>query len=86
MQLEEIQKRIEDEPHGNVLSDSKREDEQWFLGLEEKGGAEFPKNVRVVAEDIANRHENVEFGFRIKEERLENEKEMLKNMSDSKTR
>ena len=38
------------------------------------------------AEDIGNRHENVDFCFRIKEELLEDEKEMLKNMSDSKAR
>ena len=40
------------------------------------------KDVRVVVEDIVNRHENVEFGFRIKEELLEDDKEMLKNMSE----
>ena len=36
----------------------------------------------MVVEDIGNRHENVEFGFRIKEELQEEEKEMLKNMSE----
>ena len=39
----------------------------------------FWKKVRVVVEDIGYRHENVEFGFRIKQELLEDEKEMLKN-------
>ena len=34
----------------------------------------------MVVEDIGNRHENIEFGFKIKEELLEDEKEMLKNM------
>ena len=42
----------------------------------------FLKAVRVVVKDIVNRHENVEFGFRIKEELLENETEMLKNMPE----
>ena len=36
----------------------------------------------MVVEDIGNRHENVEFGFRIKEEQQEDEKEMLKSMSE----
>ena len=38
----------------------------------------------MVVEDIGNRHENVEFGSRIKEElqKDESEKEMLKNMSE----
>ena len=36
----------------------------------------------MVVEDIDNRHENVKFGFRIKEELKEDEKEMLKNMSE----
>ena len=35
----------------------------------------------MVVEDIGNQHENVEFGFKIKEELLEDEKEMRKNMS-----
>ena len=39
----------------------------------------FWKKARVVVEDIGYRHENVEFGFRIKQELLEDEKEMLKN-------
>ena len=82
LELEEIQRRIEDEPHGNVPNDSESEDEQWFLDFDEKGGDVFLKDVRVVVEDIGNRHENVEFGFRIKEELQEDEKEMLKNMSE----
>ena len=81
LELEEIQRRIEDEPHGYVPNDSKSEDEQWFLGFNQKGGDVFLTDVRVV-EDIDNRHENVEFGFRIKEELLEDEKEMLKNMPE----
>ena len=36
----------------------------------------------MVVEGIGYRHENVEFGFRIKEELLEDEKEMLKNMTE----
>ena len=36
----------------------------------------------MVVEDIGNRHENVEFGLRFKEELPEDEKEMLKNMSE----
>ena len=82
LELEEIQRRVEDEPHGHVPNDSKSEDEQWFLGFDEKGGDVFLKDVRVVAVDIGNRHENVEFGFRIKEELQEDEKEMLKKMSE----
>ena len=35
----------------------------------------------MVAEDIDNQHKNLEFGFRIKEELLDDEKEMLRNMS-----
>ena len=50
-------------------------------GFNEKGGDVFLTDVRVVG-DIGNRHENVNFGFRIKEELLEDEKEMLKNMSE----
>ena len=38
------------------------------------------KDVRVVEEDIGNQHEDVEFGFRIKEQLLEDEKQMLKSM------
>ena len=36
----------------------------------------------MVLEDIGNQHGNVDFGFRIKEELLEDEQEMLKNMSE----
>ena len=70
------------EPHGHVPNDSEKEDKQWLLGFDEKGGNVFLKGVRVVVEDIGNWHENVEFGFRIKQEVEEDEKEMLKNMSD----
>ena len=76
LELEEIQRRIEGEPH------SKSKDEQWFLDFDEKGGGVFLKGVKVVVEDTGNRHENVEFGFRIKEELQQDEKEMLKNMSE----
>ena len=82
LELEEIQRRTEDEPRGNVPNDSESEDEQWFSDFDEKGGDVFLNDVRVVVEDIGNRHENVEFGFRIKEELQEDEKEMLKNMSE----
>ena len=41
----------------------------------------FLKEFRVVAEDIDNQHKNLEFVFRIKEELLDDEKEMLRNMS-----
>ena len=82
LEFAEIQRRIEDEPHGHVLNDSESEDEQWFLGFHEKGEYVFLKDVRVVVEDIGNQYENVEFGFRIKEELQEDEKEMLKNMSE----
>ena len=84
MELEEIQRRIEDEPHGHVPNDSESEDQQWFLGFNEKGEDVFLKDVRVVVEDIGNRHENVEFDFRIKEKLHENEKEILKNMSETR--
>ena len=57
-------------------NDNESEVEHWFLGFSEKGGDVFLKDVRVVAENIGNRHENVEFGFRIKEELPEDEKEM----------
>ena len=64
----------------HVPSDSESEDEQWFLGFNGKGGGIFLKDIRVVVEDIGNRHENVEFSSRIKEELLEDEKEMLRNI------
>ena len=43
--LEEIQRRIENKPHGNVSSNSEFKYEQWFLS-----GDVFLKDVRVVAE------------------------------------
>ena len=42
----------------------------------------FLKDVRVIVEEIGNRYENAEFGFRIKEELQEDGKEMLKNTSE----
>ena len=36
----------------------------------------------MVVEDIGNLHENSKFGFRIKKELQEDEKEMVKNMSE----
>ena len=36
----------------------------------------------MVVEDIGNQHENAEFGFRNKEELLEDAKKMLKNLSE----
>ena len=71
LELEEIQRRIEDEPHGHVPRDSESEDEQCFLGFDEKSGDVFLRDVRVFVEDIGNHHENFEFVFRIKEELLE---------------
>ena len=83
LKLDEIQRRIEDEPHGRHLqNNSENEEMQWFLGFAEKGGDVFLKDVRMVVEDIGNQHENVEFGLKIKEELLEDEKEMRKNMSE----
>ena len=84
LELEEIQRRIEDKwkPHAHVPSDSEGEDEQWFLGFHEKRGDVFLKDVSMVVEDIGNRHEYVEFGFNIKDELLEDKIEMLKNVSE----
>ena len=82
LELEEIQRRIEDEPHGHVPDDSESKNEQWLLTFHEKSGDVFLKYVRVVVEDIGNRYENVEFGFRIKKELQEDERKMQKNMSD----
>ena len=76
--------KMKDETHGRVPNDSESDDELWFFEFNEKGGDVLLKDVRVVVEDIGNRHENVEFGSRIKEElqKDESEKEMLKNMSE----
>ena len=68
LELEQIQRSREDKPHGVVSNDSESEDEQWLLGFDEKGGDVFRKDLRVAVEDIGNRHENAEFGFRIKKE------------------
>ena len=81
LEPEEIQRRMEDEPN-----DSKSEDEQWFLGFNEKSGDVFLKDVRVVVEEIGNRHESVEVGFRIKDELQEDEKEMKKKIRDLKAK
>ena len=81
LELEKIQSKIEDKIHDHIPNDSKSEDEQWFFGFSEKGGNVLVKDVRVVVKDI-NQHKNVEFSFKIKEELLEDEKEMLKNMSE----
>ena len=82
MELDEIQRRIEDEPLDHVQNDSKSKDEQWFSYFDKKkGGDVFLKVVRVVVEDISNRHNNFAFGFRIKEKVLEDENQMFKNMS-----
>ena len=86
MEFEEIQRRIEEKPHGHLTNDSKSEDQQWFLGFDENGGNVCLKDVIVVVEDIGNRHENVEFGLRIKEELLEDEKNNEKNVRDLKVR
>ena len=52
------------------------------MGIGERGGDTFLKDVcrRVLVEDIGNRHVKVEFGFSIKEELQEDEKEILKNI------
>ena len=51
MELDEIQRRIEDEPHGSHLkNNSENEEKQWFLGFAEKGGDVFLKDVRMVVE------------------------------------
>ena len=81
-ELEEIQRKIEDKSHGHIPNDSKSEGEKWFLGFNEKGSEVFLKDVRVFAQNIGNRNENIEFGFRMKEELLEDQKEMLRNMSE----
>ena len=86
MEFEEIQRRIEEKRHGHLTNDSKSEDQQWFLGFDENGGNVCLKDVIVVVEDIGNRHENVEFGLRIKEELLEDEKNNEKNVRDLKAR
>ena len=57
LELEEIKRRIEDKPHGHGPNDSESEDEEWFLGFNEKGGYLFLKDVTVVVEDIGNQHE-----------------------------
>ena len=49
------------------------------MDIGEKGGDTFLKDVRVLVEDIGNRHVKVEFGFSIQEE-LQDEKEILKNI------
>ena len=36
LELEQIQRRIEDEPHGDILSDCESEDGQYFLGFDER--------------------------------------------------
>ena len=43
LELQEIQGRIEDEPHGHVTNESKSEDKQWFLGFDDKSGDIFLK-------------------------------------------
>ena len=53
----------------------------FHISIKKKGGDVFLKVVRVVVEDIANRHNNFGFGFRIKEKVLEDENQMFKNMS-----
>ena len=82
LELQEIQRRTEDKPHGHVPDDSESKNEQWLLAFHEKGGDIFLKDVRVVAEDIGNRYENGEFGFRIKKELQGDERKMQKKMSE----
>ena len=40
----------------------------------------------MVVENIGIQHENLEFGIRIKEKLLDDEKEMLRNMSEIRNR
>ena len=79
--MKKIQRRIEDKTHDHIPNESKSEDGQWFFGFNEKGGNVLVKDVRLVVEDIS-RHKNVEFSFKIKEELLEDGKEMLKIISE----
>ena len=44
-ELKQIQKKIEEEQHYLVPSDSKSEDEHWFLGFNEKGRDVYLKDV-----------------------------------------
>ena len=82
LDLEELQRRIENESNGYVPNDSESKDRHWFLDFHEKGGDVFLKEFRVVVENIGNQYKNLEFGIRIKEELLDDEKEMLRNMSE----
>ena len=51
LKLDEIQRSMEDEPHGRHLqNNSENEEKQWFLGFAEKGGDVFLKDVRMVVE------------------------------------
>ena len=81
MELEEIQRRIEAKRHGRVTRNSKWRWEMIFR-FQWKRWDVFLKDDRVNVKDIGNQHENAEFGSRIKEELLKDEKEMLKNMSE----
>ena len=86
MEFEQIQRKIEDEPHGHVPNDSKSKDEQWLLYFDENGRFVFLKDVRVVVEDTGNQHENVECGFKIKKKLLEMRKKCWKHVRDLKAR
>ena len=66
LELEEIQRRIEDEVHGVVQNDSESEDEQWLLGFDEKRWRCISERSYRVVLEIGNQHENNDFGFRIK--------------------
>ena len=50
------------------------------VSFDQKGEDVFLKDPRVVVENTGVQHGNVEFGFRIKKELLEDEKKMLKNI------
>ena len=80
LELQGMQRRMQEQTHGHVPSDNESEDGQWFLGFDEKVGDVFMEDIRVVVEDIGNQHENAEFGFKIKEDLLEYKKYILKNM------
>ena len=54
LELEELQRKIEDKLHGHVPNDIKSADEKWFLGFNEKTGDVFLTDVRVAVENIGN--------------------------------
>ena len=41
LELQGMQRRMQEQTHGHVPSDNEREDGQWFLGFDEKVGDVF---------------------------------------------